>query len=102
MTPLDFLEFRDLLTPASGFQSFQFRLIENKLGLKPELRKMYDKGAYYSRLSTAHQEIIKQSECDPSLFQLIERWLERTPFLDFQGFNFWASYRACRQQHVGE
>ena len=25
---------RDLLAPSSGFQSLQFRLIENKLGLK--------------------------------------------------------------------
>ena len=33
MTPMDFLDFRDLLVPASGFQSKQFRLIENKLGL---------------------------------------------------------------------
>ena len=32
MTPMDFLEFRDLLSPASGFQSIQFRKIENKLG----------------------------------------------------------------------
>src|ERR687888_2701431 len=38
MTPLDFLDFRDLLTPASGFQSVQFRLIENKLGLDPRQR----------------------------------------------------------------
>jgi tryptophan 2,3-dioxygenase len=95
MTPLDFLEFRDLLTPASGFQSFQFRLIENKLGLKPELRKAYDKSAYYSRLSPAHQEMIRRAEDEPSLFQLVERWLERTPFLEFQGFNFWTSYRAA-------
>ncbi|MBK8089465.1 MAG: hypothetical protein IPK31_16890 [Chitinophagaceae bacterium] len=36
MTPLDFLEFRNLLTPASGFQSKQFRLIEATLGLKME------------------------------------------------------------------
>ena len=34
MTPLDFLDFRDLLVPASGFQSLQFRLIENQLGLR--------------------------------------------------------------------
>ena len=34
MTPMDFLEFRDLLNPASGFQSTQFRIIENSLGLK--------------------------------------------------------------------
>lgn len=31
MSPLDFLDFRDVLYPASGFQSFQFRLVENKL-----------------------------------------------------------------------
>ncbi|EEC03964.1 tryptophan 2,3-dioxygenase, putative, partial [Ixodes scapularis] len=34
MTPLDFMEFRGYLAPASGFQSLQFRLIENKLGVK--------------------------------------------------------------------
>jgi tryptophan 2,3-dioxygenase len=34
MTPQDFLEFRSLLTPASGFQSAQFREIEFVCGLK--------------------------------------------------------------------
>ena len=34
MTPLDFLEFREYLTPSSGFQSLQFRLVENKLGVR--------------------------------------------------------------------
>ncbi|MDX1430185.1 MAG: tryptophan 2,3-dioxygenase family protein, partial [Rhodothermales bacterium] len=38
MTPLDFLDFRDVLIPASGFQSAQFRIIENRLGLRPEDR----------------------------------------------------------------
>jgi tryptophan 2,3-dioxygenase len=33
MTPLDFMDFRDYLSPASGFQSLQFRLLENKLGV---------------------------------------------------------------------
>ena len=33
MTAMDFLEFRDDLFPSSGFQSAQFRLMENKLGL---------------------------------------------------------------------
>lgn len=27
MTPVEFLAFRDYITPASGFQSLQFRLI---------------------------------------------------------------------------
>lgn len=34
MTPMDFLAFRDHLTPASGFQSAQFREIEFAVGLK--------------------------------------------------------------------
>lgn len=31
MTPLDFMDFRHYLRPASGFQSLQFRLLENKV-----------------------------------------------------------------------
>ena len=34
MTSLDFLDFRDHLSPASGFQSHQFRKLEVMLGLK--------------------------------------------------------------------
>lgn len=34
MIPSDFIQFRDLLKPASGFQSFQFREIEFASGLK--------------------------------------------------------------------
>lgn len=36
MTPISFLEFRDELKPASGFQSMQFREIEFSSGLKDE------------------------------------------------------------------
>ena len=38
MTPLDFMDFRDYLSSASGFQSLQFRLLENKLGIKVSRR----------------------------------------------------------------
>ena len=38
MTPLDFLDFRDLLRPASGFQSIQFKMIEAMLGLNYDHR----------------------------------------------------------------
>ncbi len=41
MQPLDFLEFRDGLSPASGFQSVQFRILENKLGMTSEGRIQY-------------------------------------------------------------
>ncbi len=43
MTPTDFLTFRDLLKPASGFQSFQFRELEFLSGLRDERYvKMFD------------------------------------------------------------
>ncbi len=93
MTALDFLEFRDVLYPASGFQSYQFRMIENKLGMVPEQRLLYNKEAYYAHLSGTHQEVVREAESTPSIFSLLERWLERTPFLEFQGFNFWSHYR---------
>jgi tryptophan 2,3-dioxygenase len=43
MTPIEFLEFRDRLMPASGFQSSQFREIEFKAGLKEERYLQYFK-----------------------------------------------------------
>jgi tryptophan 2,3-dioxygenase len=98
MTALDFLEFRDVLYPASGFQSYQFRLIENKMGMQPDQRLLYNKEAYYVHLSEEHQEFIKRSEQEPSLYTLIERWLARTPFLEFGGFNFWTHYRTAVEE----
>ena len=62
MTPMDFLDFRDYLLPASGFQSYQFRLTENKLGLKMEQRTKYNKQAYHTRLSEEHKQLVLQSE----------------------------------------
>lgn len=94
MTPLDFLEFREYLLPASGFQSVQFRLIENLLGMQPEQRMLYNKAAYYAHVSPDHQTVLRESEQRDSLFVLVQGWLERTPFLDFGGFHFWPTYRA--------
>src|SRR5882672_9933527 len=48
MTPMDFLDFRDMLRPASGFQSWQFKELEAKLGLKYEQR--HGKEHYTSQL----------------------------------------------------
>jgi tryptophan 2,3-dioxygenase len=93
MTPLDFLDFRDALTPASGFQSFQFRLIEQKLGLVDERRAQFEKTPYFKRLSSAHRKLVLAAGKADSLFTLIERWLERTPFTRFEGFDFWREYR---------
>lgn len=93
MTPLDFLEFRDLLIPASGFQSLQFRAIENKLGLKRENRLRYNQSEYVQALKPEQRDAIKSVEDAPSLFDRVEQWLERTPFLKMEGFDFWTSYK---------
>jgi len=93
MTPLDFLDFRDLLIPASGFQSVQFRLIENELGMRRADRLQILDAPYTSRLSAEDAARVEASEKEPSLFDLVEDWLERTPFLHFGDFDFWREYR---------
>jgi len=100
MTPMDFLEFRDLLTPSSGFQSVQFRLIENKLGMRAEDRIQYGKQRYNQFLDEADAECVLKSENEPSLFDLLENWLERTPFLQMDEFNFWESYQSAVKDMV--
>jgi len=93
MTPLDFLDFRNQLIPASGFQSVQFRLIENKFGLTMDHRLKIKGMPYTSVLSEEHVAAIEASAREPSLHEHLERWLRRTPFLSFGGFDFWRAYR---------
>jgi tryptophan 2,3-dioxygenase len=93
MTPLDFLDFRDHLFPASGFQSAQFRIIENKLGLRREDRLLLAGDEYTVRFNAADRANVEATESPRSLFALVERWLERTPFLDQGDFSFWEAYR---------
>lgn len=94
MTPLEFMEFRNYLSPASGFQSVQFRLLENKLGVKNELRVNYGKNHYINIFQDPKIiNLIKKSEEEPSLCDLIQRWLERTPGLQEEDFNFWEQFK---------
>lgn len=128
MTPLDFMDFRANLKSASGFQSLQFRLIENKLGVRNDLRTNYGKSNY---IRVFEDEVViervKRSENEPSLRDLIENWLERTPGLgkdttctttnggDFdkegdgqaegeeeERFDFWTRYRATVERMNSE
>ena len=92
MTAMDFLEFRDDLFPSSGFQSAQFRLLENKLGLLKNERINYGRQDYKNVIPGKDKIKVEQSEKERSLFELLENWLERTPFLSFEGFNFWEQY----------
>lgn len=102
MTALDFLEFRDYLFPASGFQSVQFRMIENRLGLETGSRLKYGSSTYKMPLSDRDQKKADESEKDTSLFNLVEAWLERTPFLEFRNFYFWDQYSEAVQKMLKE
>jgi len=100
MTPLDFLEFRDVLFPASGFQSQQFRLIENKMGLKARLK--FNNQDYKNLLADSEKSAVAATESEPTLFTSLESWLERTPFLATENFNFWNAYRDAVEKMFNE
>lgn len=98
MTPLDFLDFREFLYPASGFQSVQNRMIENKLGLKRETRLTYNSMPYSSFVSEAERQRMEATEGPGSLFDLLDAWLARTPFLQTDAFDFWKTYQTAVRQ----
>ena len=61
MRPIDFLAFRNALTPASGFQSLQLRLIETLAGLTEDQRVTYG-GQDYKSFAGFPQGMIDQLE----------------------------------------
>jgi tryptophan 2,3-dioxygenase len=89
MTPMDFLDFRDMLRPASGFQSWQFKKLEAKLGLKFENR--HGQEFYTSRLNEYELEIVKEAERTDSVIELLNGWLERMPFINDNAY--WSGYK---------
>lgn len=93
MTPLDFLDFRDVLGPSSGFQSYQFRAIENLLGLKREQRVPYNSAPYESLMKPHEQQLATAPELEGNLFDALEAWLARTPYVHLasEGYDFWES-----------
>lgn len=90
MTPMDFLDFRDMLRPASGFQSWQFKILEAKLGLKYQHR--FGQEYYISQLRQQQVDLIKAVEKERSFVELLNDWLERMPFVD-EVPHFWNDYR---------
>lgn len=100
MSPQEFLEFRNHLFPASGFQSFQFRLIEIKLGVVPDQRF---NARWIRNLSQEHQKQLREAQAEPSLFDYVERWLRNIPFREFRGYKFQDSYaEAVKRMFQGE
>lgn len=112
MTPMDFLEFRKSLSPASGFQSKQFRMIEALMGLTPAGRhrstEQVDKGHkdYYKKVgesaggfSSEDREQIDLVESGSSLRKGIIAWLDR--FAESFGFNE-KKYNDMWQEYLDE
>jgi tryptophan 2,3-dioxygenase len=87
LTTRDYLEFRDRLIPASGFQSAQLREIEILLGLEDAVRiPLGREGSYKEALraadgsaSPATRRVEARLANGPSLKQVVYEWLARTP-----------------------
>jgi tryptophan 2,3-dioxygenase len=101
MTPLDFLEFREHLHGASGFQSKQFRQIEATLGLRMEsrFRPDYYKHTELGGFNEKDFAEISEWEKQPSLLVMVERWLARAPFFDEP---FWSEWQEAEAQAAAE
>lgn len=99
MTPMDFLDFRDMLRPASGFQSWQFKALEARLGLKFQQR--HGQEYYISQLRPEQVALIKQIESEQPLISLLNNWLERMPFLG-ENSEWWARYIEVYRESLTE
>jgi tryptophan 2,3-dioxygenase len=87
MSPLEFLEFRDLITPASGFQSVQFRELELLAGLPDDVRLDFEGVAYEIKLADQDRERLERRRGELTLRAALYDWLARTPVDDaFPGF----------------
>lgn len=74
MTPAEYLEFRDSLGKASGFQSYQYRLIEFALGYKSShILKIYEKDADVHAM-------LKEALNQPSIYDVAIRALSKAGF----------------------
>ncbi len=111
MTPLDFLDFRDDLRPASGFQSYQFKLLEASMGLK--FAERHGKSFYKEHLRDEHIALVAKVEKSQSLMELVNGWLERMPFfneeywgdhqekLRIEDHPFWKEYMLAYKSTLG-
>ncbi|MEM7201424.1 MAG: tryptophan 2,3-dioxygenase family protein [Planctomycetota bacterium] len=87
MRTQDYLQFRDKLSPASGFQSAQFREIEILLGLDEAQRLAFGNESSYldamrepdGSASPALRRVQKRQAERPTLKDAVYAWLRRTP-----------------------
>lgn len=92
MPPQSFTDVRQYLGTASGFQSVQFRQIEVRLGLLRKQRLCVFHQQFDAHLKSDSQTLIQKSEMQPSLFDMLDSWLARTPFVQVGDYSFWDEY----------
>ncbi|MAG56885.1 MAG: hypothetical protein CMJ83_11380 [Planctomycetes bacterium] len=101
MNPANFLQFRDLLIPSSGFQSVQFRELEILAGLPEQLRMDFEGAPYESKLNETERQILQDRRDAMTLHAALFDWLSRTPiervFPDFA-----ESFLAAFETYVDE
>ena len=95
MPPQSFIDFREHLSTASGFQSWQFRLIEVRLGLRRENRIPVFHGGFDDHLREESKKAIAEAESKSTLFDQLDKWLSRTPFVQKDDYDFWQEYRTA-------
>ncbi|MCP3027435.1 tryptophan 2,3-dioxygenase [Halobacillus sp. A5] len=80
LTPAEYVQFRDKLGQASGFQSYQYRMVEFALGYKtPHVLKIYEKDpALHEQLQEAFES---PSIYDAAIEKLIEAGFSINPQL---------------------
>ncbi|MEN0066085.1 MAG: tryptophan 2,3-dioxygenase family protein [Myxococcota bacterium] len=90
LTPQGFLDFRDKLSPSSGFQSFQMREIEILMGLEEAQRILYGKvdpirhieesatDSPASRMARTRLNAVREER---TMLAVLDDWLYRTPIM---------------------
>ncbi len=72
LTSLVHVFFREYLSPASGFQSLQFRILENKIGVPDNQRVPYNRRHYRDNFKGEESEMLLATEQEPTLLKLVE------------------------------
>lgn len=82
MHPADFIEFRDYLVPASGFQSVAFRSLEQLLGVPNKTRALVNGAPVFSYLHPDEQAQLAEEAKLPALDVVVTRILCRVQVPD--------------------
>ena len=102
MTPLDFLDFRDELVPASGFQSVQFRHLDARLGVKDVREEIASGLPALAATKARHMKRLSEEVEKPSLAEQMNAWLERFKFINVDQFDFETQYRVAVEDHFAK